>query len=278
MINILTDSCADLSPQLIAKYGINVIRLSVFINNQTYRDGLDITPNQIYLSVNQFGTLPKTSAPAIGEFLDFYTNLPGELIFIGIGSKLSATVQNAALAAEQLTDRKIHVIDSCNLSTGIGLLVLQAAEMARQGCPGDEIVRATLASLPKVHTSFVVDTLEYIYMGGRCSAIQNIVGSLLKIRPIIGVKVDGTLDIKEKSRGTRKKALTTLLDEFKTNLPNINLQRVFITHTGCDGDAEYLKGELNKIAPITELYITTAGATISSHCGPNTIGILYLMK
>ena len=278
MVNILTDSCSDLSPELFDKYGVNVIRLSVFINNRTYSDGLDINPRQIYQSVNEFRVPPKTSAPAIGEFLDFFKKFPGESIFIGIGSKLSATFQNATLAAEQLNDRKVYVVDSCNLSTGIGLLVLQAAEMERQGRSSDEILNATLASVPKIHTSFVVDTLEYIYMGGRCSAIQNIVGSMLKIRPIIEVRKDGTMDIKEKSRGTRKKALTSLLDEFKTNLPQINLHRVFITHSGCDGDAEYLKQELMGIATIEELYITTAGATISSHCGPNTIGILYLLK
>lgn len=278
MVNILTDSCSDLSPELFEKYGVNVIRLSVFINNRTYSDGLDINPRQIYQSVNEFRVLPKTSAPAIGEFLDFFKKFPGESIFIGIGSKLSATFQNATLAAEQLNDRKVYVVDSCNLSTGIGLLVLQAAEMKSQGRSSDEILNATLASVPKIHTSFVVDTLEYIYMGGRCSAIQNIVGSMLKIRPIIEVRTDGTMDIKEKSRGTRKKALTSLLDEFKTNLPQINLHRVFITHSGCDGDAEFLKQELMGIATIEELCITTAGATISSHCGPNTIGILYLLK
>ncbi|HMD88580.1 MAG TPA: DegV family protein [Anaerolineaceae bacterium] len=278
MVNILTDSCSDLSSELFEKYGVNVIRLSVFINNRTYSDGLDINPRQIYQSVNEFRLLPKTSAPAIGEFLDFFKKFPGESIFIGIGSKLSATFQNATLAAEQLNDRKVYVVDSCNLSTGIGLLVLQAAEMESQGRSSDEILNATLASVPKIHTSFVVDTLEYIYMGGRCSAIQNIVGSMLKIRPIIEVRTDGTMDIKEKSRGTRKKALTSLLDEFKTNLPQINLHRVFITHSGCDGDAEYLKQELMGIATIEDLCITTAGATISSHCGPNTIGILYLLK
>jgi len=276
MITILTDSCADLNQALISRFAIHTISLTVFINEKIYHDGIDLSLPELYRQVEISGELPKTSAPSVAEFLTFFQSFPGDLIYTGISSQLSVTYQNAFLAAENLPERNIHVIDSKNLSTGIGLLVLKAADLRDQGLPADEIVKGIQALLPKVHTSFMVDTLEYLYKGGRCSAVENIVGSLLKIRPVLEVKTDGSLGIKEKTRGTRKKALGYLLDGFKAHLPNVDLQRVFVTHSGCDEDGEFLASELRNIAPIQEIYITTAGCTISSHCGPGTIGILYL--
>ena len=278
MTTILTDSCADLNQDLISRFAIHTISLTVFINEKIYHDGIDLSLPELYHQVEASGELPKTSAPSVAEFQTFFQAYPGDLIYTGISSKLSATYQNAFLAAENLPDRHIHVIDSKNLSTGIGLLVLKAADLRDQGVPADEIEKEILALLPKVHTSFMVDTLEYLYKGGRCTAVENIVGSLLKIRPVLEVKADGSLGIKEKTRGTRKKALIYLLDDFKAHLPNIDLQRVFVTHSGCDEDGEFLASELSKIAPIQEIYVTTAGCTISSHCGPGTIGILYLER
>jgi len=149
------------------------------------------------------------------------------LIYVGIGSKLSATFQNAFLASETLPERKIT---------------------------------------------------EYLYKGGRCLTVENIVGSLFKIRPVIEVKPDGNLDVKEKTRGTCKKALTYLLDDFKAHLPDIDLHSVFATHSGCEDDGKFLEGEFRNMAPIEEIYNTTAGCTIASHCGLGTIGILYLEK
>jgi DegV family protein with EDD domain len=278
MINILTDSCSDLSLELLELYRIFVIRLSVFLDNRSFHDGLDIQLETLYELVSKTGQLPKTSAPSIAEINDFYAEIPGDLLFIGISSKLSATVQNALITAQQLTNRNITVIDSQNLSTGIGLLVLKAAELRDLGFSLEQIKEEIEATIPKVRTSFVIDTLDYLYKGGRCSAMESIIGSLLKIRPVIEVKQDGTLGIKDKTRGTRKKALTTMLEGFQANLGQIDLHRVFVTHSGCDEDAEFLVEELKKIAPIENLHITRAGATIASHCGPNTIGVLYLVN
>ncbi len=278
MVHILTDSCSDLSQELIHKFDIAVIPLSVFIAGKTYLDGVDITIEELFDLVNQTGQLPKTSAPSVANFVDFFSQFEEEMIYISIGAKLSATYQSAMLAAESLPDRKIFIINSANLSTGIGLLVCKAAELRDQGLSADEIVHQIMESAGKVRTSFVVDTLDYLYMGGRCSALQNIVGSLLKIRPVIEVRQDGTLGVREKLRGTRKRALEALLEDFKNNLPRIDLHRVFITHSGCESDAIYLKDGLNQLAEIENICITRAGATIASHCGPNTIGILYLTR
>jgi DegV family protein with EDD domain len=277
MINVLTDSCSDLGPELIRQFGIDIIHLSVFINDRTYYDGLDLSPSLLFELVEKSGQMPKTSAPSVAEFMKFFDH-PGESLFLGIGSPLSAAYSNALLASQSLDKADIRIIDSLNLSTGIGLLVLKAAELRDQGCSLSEIEHEIRLSVPKVHTSFVVDTLEYVYKGGRCTAIEMIVGSLLKIRPILEVHPDGTLGIREKKGGSRKKALESLLQDFRDHLTTLDPHRVFVTHTTSDDDAWYLASEIKKMAPIENLHITSAGSTIASHCGPGCIGILYMTR
>jgi DegV family protein with EDD domain len=277
MIRILSDSCCDLSQQILDRYQIETIPLSVFINGKTYLDGPEIDSEFLFQQVQETGQLPKTSAPSLADFGKLFSSSE-ESIYIGLSSKLSATVPNAILAAQSFDSNRIRVIDSLNLSTGIGLLAIRAAELRDQGYSLDEIEKEITSLVPKVSTSMVLDTLEYVYMGGRCSAVQNIIGSLLKIRPVLEVRTDGTLGVREHSHGSRKKSLQSLIDNFKQHLPEIDLSRVFISHTGCPNDAEFLKNELKKIADIKEILITVAGAVISSHCGPKTIGILYLTR
>lgn len=277
MLNICTDSTADLSKELIAKNCLNIIPLTVILDGKAYQDQVDISLTELFQSVEQTGILPRTSAPSIPEFVARF-NGPGDILYIGISSQLSGAYQHSMLAAEMIKNKDIRLIDSLNISTGIGLLALKAAEFRDLGKSLEEIESEIRKTIPKVRTSFTIDTLDYLYLGGRCSAIQNIVSSLLKIRPVIEIRPDGTLGVKEKIRGSRSKALNSMLDAFKNSLIEIDLQRVFITHTGCDEDADYLKAELAKIAPIQEICITTAGCVVASHCGPNTIGIIYLEK
>ncbi|NMB90596.1 MAG: DegV family protein [Chloroflexi bacterium] len=278
MVSILTDSTSDLSPELIEKYHIRVIPLTIILQDQVKKDGIDITSQELFHSVEQTGKLPQTSAPSIAEFVELYNQVPREGIFIGISSRMSATWQNATLAAGQVGDKDIRVIDSSNLSGGIAILVLRAAEMSAQGHSLDEIEAATQALIPKMHTSFIIETLDYLYKGGRCSALQSIASSILKIRPIIEVQSGGTLGVKDKTRGTRKNALNYLVQDFKKNVAAIDPHLVFIVHTGCDEDAAYLQAQLGQITPIDSLYVTNAGSTISTHCGPGTIGIIYQAK
>ena len=251
--------------------------LNVFINNQTFHDGENISIGELFLKVEQTGELPKTSAPSLLEFNSFFSPVDNG-VYIGISSELSATMNVAIQSLKTFPNKDIRLIDSKNLSSGIGLLVLKAAELRDQGLSLDEIEKEIRNTVPKVHTAFVIDTLEYLYKGGRCSAMENIMGSLLHIRPIINVREDGTLGVKEKISGSRKKALNALLADFERNQANIDLHRVFITHSGCEEDAETLLKSLLEMAPIEEICITVAGATIASHCGPAAIGILYLMK
>ncbi|HPC06844.1 MAG TPA: DegV family protein [Anaerolineaceae bacterium] len=278
MVHILTDSVSDLGHELPRKFDIGVIPLSVFVNEQTFIDGGDLTSEMLYAEVGKSGQLPKTAAPSVAEFINFFSSYPEDILFISIGSSLSATNQNAILAVEALPERNIRIIDSKNLSTGIGLLVLAAAEKRNQGAALDEIYDYVMSLIPRVNSSFMIDTLEYLHKGGRCSAMENLMGSLLSIHPIIEVRQDGTLGVRQKLRGTGKKVMDTMIDGFRQNLDRIDLHRVFITHSGGGIDPFYIKQKLEDIAEIEEICITQAGATVSSHCGPKTIGILYIMK
>ncbi len=278
MIQIITDSCADLSPALKERYHIHTVPLSVFLGGQTYLDGEEIGLAELFAGVKQHNQLPKTSAVPQGRFEAAFQELNGDLLVLTISSQLSATYQSAVLASQTFPDRSIRVVDSLNLSTGIGQLALRAAELRDAGNSLTEIAQDLTQTAAKVRTAFIIDTLEYLYMGGRCSAMQNIMGSLLQIRPVIEIRPDGTLGIQSKIRGTRKKALASLVESFQKNLEQIDLHRVFVTHTGCDEDAQSIAAELAALAPIQEICITTAGATVASHCGPNTLGIIYLEK
>ncbi len=276
-LHILTDSTADLGKDLAAEFGVEIIPLTVTLGEQAYLDGLEIDQQKLFDLVAQAGILPKTAAPSVGEFVRFFDR-DGESVFIGISSKLSATIQNARLAAAEKGEGRVRVVDSLNLSTGIGLLALRAAEGRAAGRSAAEIEQDILACVPKVRTSFIIDTMEYLYKGGRCSALQALVGSALKIHPIIEVRPDGTLGVKSKARGSREKGLKMILDDFAADLERLDRHRVFVTHTACPEDADFLKQEIVRLAAPDEVRVTLAGSVISSHCGPRTIGILYMVK
>jgi DegV family protein with EDD domain len=276
MLTITTDSCADLSENIISTYGIKVIPLHVSVNGKDYHDN-ELPISDLFSSVHGTGELPKTAAPSTHEFIKYF-DTADPLLYIGLSSQLSATMQNALFAADQLKKDDLYIIDSLNLSTGIGLLVLKAFDLHKAGFPTEEIIDQIKALRSKVKTAFVIDTMEYLHKGGRCSGLQAVVGSLLQIRPIIHVQTDGTLGVLDKVRGSREKALDALIGKFKNHLPNIDMTRVFVTHTGCIDDANYLVESLHQLAPIEDIFVTQAGATIASHCGPNTIGILYISQ
>jgi DegV family protein with EDD domain len=277
MINILTDSCVDLPPEILQRYKLDLVRLPVTVAGKSYFDGLDIQTSELFELVAENNTLPKTAAPSVGAFLRFFDR-EGTNIYCGIGGKLSAALQNATAAKNELPHRDIRLIDSFTLSAAIGLLVLKAADMRDQGCSADEIVNWITDNRHKARISFVIDTLDYLYKGGRCTAIEHIFGSVLKIHPVIEVKKDGTLGIREKTRGARTKGIDAIISGFQKNLKDINLRRVIITHTCQQSDVDYVTQKVKSMADIEELLTTTAGATIASHCGPNTLGIGYMLK
>ena len=217
MVELFTDSCCDLNAEQIAENRLHVIPLYVHFNDQTYLDGVTITPSQLFDMVKQTGVLPKTSAPSMPTFAAQFAQAD-ESVYVGISSRLSASIQNALLAKTELDKSEIYVVDSLTLSSAIGLLTLKAAQLRDEGRSAEEIVTGISTWVPKTNCSFVIDTLDYLYMGGRCSAMSHLIGSVLKIRPVIGVNSDGTLGVKTKVGGSRKKALNTLLDNFKANV------------------------------------------------------------
>lgn len=277
MVSIFCDSTCDLSPELLKRFSIRVIPLSVFIGGSNYLDGLQINSSKLFQLVAETNEMPKTGAPSIEAYQKAFNQVE-DLVYISISSKLSASYQSSLIALEKSDPQRKIAIDSANLSSGIGLLALKASDLSRDGKTAVEIAEIIRQDIPKVHTSFVIDKLDYLYKGGRCSAVENLAASLLKIRPVIEVKPDGTLGVREKLGGSRKKALLSMVDELLTHRTALDATRVFVTHCACPDDAEFLVQELNQLEIFKEIFITEAGSVIASHCGPKTIGILYVTK
>lgn len=282
-IRILTDSTADLSPELLAANDVRVVPLLVQFGEESYQDGIEINTDQLFQMVAERNQLPKTASGSPAVFRRYFEEATADgskALFIGISAKFSATIQNAQIAASEFPEGRVRVFDSRNLSTGIGLQVLRACDLARQGKSMEEILADLETYQAGVRTSFVIDTMDYLYKGGRCSGMQALVGTLLKIRPIISV-VDGGMIVAAKIRGARKKSLDWMLERFAEDARagRVRPERVFVTHTGTPEDAAYMRDEVRRILPeVQEVIETRAGSVIGSHCGPGTIGILYATK
>ncbi len=276
---IMSDSTCDLSQSIIDEYNIKIVPLYVSFNDETYKDRVNITTEKLYDLVDKKGILPKTSAPSAGVFHEFfkpYIDEGYDIVYIGISSKLSSTLQSAYIAASEFEEGRIQIVDSLNLSTGVGLLVLKAAKFASLGDNSATIAEKVKNIVPKIETAFVIDTMDYLYKGGRCSGIANFVGTILKIKPIIHV-VDGGMIVGAKPRG-RKKAYKLLLDKIYADKDKLDNDFVMVTHSLNYEAAKYLTNEINNNLNIESVYETTAGCVISSHCGKGTIGILYVTK
>ena len=278
-IGIITDCTSDLTKEMYEKYNIEVLPLYVVMKGKTYQDGIDITTEEMYKLVDKYNELPKTSnvSPAKWEeYFKYYLEKYDSIIYYGIGGDLSGTYQNAKIASLEFDSERVFIGDSKNLSTGIGLLILKAAKYRDEGYSAKEIFEKVNELVPRVRTQFAINTLKYLHMGGRCSGVSKILGSALKLKPIIKV-VDGKLEVSKKPIGYVR-ALRTMLDNAYEDLDNMDLDHVFVTHTVADDDAKYLKEELSKVIPSDCLRETNASGVIATHCGPRTIGILYLVK
>ena len=283
MIRIITDSTCDLSKELIEKYNIRVIPLHVsFPGDDTeYLDGVNINSEQLYDLATKLNVLPKTGAVNVVEFIKVFEEelaKGNEIFYVGIGSGLSSTYNNACIVREQFPDSKIVVLDGQNLSTGTGLIVIKAARLVKEGKSLEEIKEICEKAVPLVSAKFCIDRLDYLYKGGRCSGMAMIAAHALKIHPVAKV-INNKLVVYKKPRGKYENAVEVQIDEFMHDLDNIDKSCVFITHSGRMGGIE--KQIYDKISPYLDkenLFITEAGCTISSHCGPKTIGILYILK
>lgn len=280
-IRIVADSTCDLSPELIEKYDITIVPLCIIMDEKSYYDGVDITPDDIFKWADENKTTPKTAATPFDVTQDKFqpfVDAGDDIIFFGISSKMSSTCQVARLVAEQMEYDRIFVIDSENLSTGIGLQILRAAEMAADGRSAEEIVEAIEGARSLVRASFVVDTLTFLARGGRCTAVTAMMATALKFHPLITVK-DGAMGAGKKYRGKMTPVLKAYVEDLTPSLLNADPRRVFLTHSGSDEETiNTVKEELLKLNYFDEILITRAGGVISSHCGPNALGVLFYEK
>ncbi|MGN7476239.1 DegV family protein [Solibacillus silvestris] len=276
MIKITADSTCDLSPELLAKYDISLAPLHVLIEEDDFLDGVDITPKDIFRYVSVENKSCSTAAINTYEYEQFFkpfTETHETIIHISLGSQFSSCYQNATLAAQEL--KQIIVIDSQNLSSGSGLLVVEAAELARQGKSPQEIEARLIALIPEIEASFVIDKMEYLKRGGRCSSIEAFGATLLKIKPSIEV-VNGKMEVGKKYRGNFKGCLEKYIKDRLAGRTDIDTSRIFITHSECsDETVASVKEALSELKQFDDVLITKAGCTISTHCGPNTLGILF---
>lgn len=277
-IKISADSTCDLSPALIQQYHIGITPLYVIRDGQSLVDGVDITPDDIYAHVAAGGSMCSTAAVSVYDYTRFFSQQLEDcdaVVHFHISSDMSACCQNARIAAAELGN--VYPVDSRNLSTGIGALVLEAAELAQQeGMTPQQLVQIIEHRRQQVDVSFVVEQLDYLRKGGRCSGAAALGANLLSLRPCIQVK-DGAMLVGKKYRGAYQKCLLQYVKERLEGHGDIDTRRIFITNSGGFSDEELAQVEAAVLAcqPFAEVLHSRAGSTISCHCGPRTLGIIY---
>ncbi len=280
MIRISADSTVDLSNELLEKYGISIFSLHINLGEDEYNDdGKSICPDDLYAYAERTGELAKTAAGGLVEYEEFFEKMTQDgdtLIHFNISSSLSSSHNNARMAAEDMEN--VYVIDSLNLSTGIGLLVIRAAELAAEGKSAEEIISDIKEKIPCADVSFVIDTLEYLHKGGRCSALAKFGANLLSLKPCIEVR-EGAMGAHKKYKGKISGIIPGYIRDRIVDVDDIITDRIFVTHTKMDDETVAKAVEqVKEMGIFGEVLETTAGCTISTHCGPNTLGVLFLRK
>ena len=280
-IRIVADSTCDLSAEIIEKYGISIVPLCILLDETSYYDGLDITPEEIYEWSDEHKATPKTAAISFDKTLEVlkpFMDDGDDIIFFCISSQMSSTSNVAKLVGDGEDYERLFVIDSQNLSTGIGLQVIRACELAAAGKSAEEIVEEINGARSLVRASFVVDTLTFLARGGRCSAVTALMANTLKLHPQILVK-EGKMGVGKKFRGKTAVAIDAYVEDLMPAIKEADPRRVFITHSGCSEDIiSAVKSKLEALGYFDEILVTQAGGVISSHCGPNTLGVLFYAK
>ena len=285
MVKIIADSTCDLSKELLNEYDITIVPLHIICLDADFLDGKSISPEEIFEWSEANKTTPKTSAVAPSEAMDAIRPIVeagNDVICISISDELSTTGNVMRLTAQMLNEEagreQVKVINSGSLSTGIGLLVIEAAIMAKDGMEAYKIVERIEALVPRVRASFVVDTLTYLHRGGRCSGLAALAGGALKLHPKIVVK-NGKLEVDKKYRGSMKYVLIQYTHEMLDLFMNAKTDRIFITHALCEREIiDAVHEYISELGIFDEILETTAGGVISSHCGPGTLGVLFLEK
>jgi len=280
-IKITGDSSCDLGEELIKKFNFSILPMHITLGDKEYKDARELNQDEFYKFLKTNSTLPRTSASNTEEALEFFkAELSKDggydaLIHFTISSKISSTYQNAVVASQEC-DNKVFVVDSLSLSTGIGVQMLYCADLVAQGLDASEIFEKVVARRDKVQASFVIDKLTYLHKGGRCSSVAKWAAGILKIKPVICLK-DGAMQVDCKLIGKYEKIVPKYVDYILRTYPDIDRKYCFITHTPVDkGLVDVVREQIKtKFDNVIE---TEAGCTIATHCGPNTLGILYYKK
>jgi len=280
-IKLIADSTCDLPAALVQQHGIRIVPLSIILGDKVLKDGIEVTPKELFEFVESGDEMSRTSAVNVDEYMQVYAeerpNCDAIIHFI-ISSDMSSCYQNACIAAEDYDN--IFIIDTRNLSTGMAHLVLDAAALCGENKSADEIHRELLRKLELLDTSFVIDTLTYLHKGGRCSAIAVLASGLLKIRPSIMVK-DGKMAVGQKYRGKLETVLRRYVQDKLSDSEKIDTRRIFVVHTMTEQDrylVEMVKDLVAETLQFDEIIEADAGCSIANHCGPNTLGIMFYRK
>ena len=278
-VKITCDSTCDLSPDLYARYHVSVIPMCVALGDRLCRDGVDVKPEELFNYVNETGKLPTTSAISVGEYADFFRPFVEggfEVVHINLSAELSSSHQNARIAAEEIGN--VHTVDSRSLSTGSGHLVILAAELASAGYDGAYIAKALNEMKDHLDVSFIVQTLDYLHKGGRCSGLARFGANMLKLRPEI-VMENGSLHVGKMYRGSMEKTILDYVRGRLTAEKEVCYDRIFVTHSGVPREiVDKVIALVMELRPFEEVIETVAGSTISCHCGPNCLGVLFFRK
>ncbi len=276
-IKVTATSTCDLPPELLERYQITMVPLYVSFGGNTYKDGLETGPEDIFRHVEDGGQLPSTSAVNIADYQELFAELSPKydsVLHITIGSEFSCCYQNALVAAEEFSN--VYVVDSRNLTVGQGILALEAAMAAQRGDSVEDILKMLDGMTDRVDTTFVVDKLDYLAKGGRCSSVVALGANLLKLKPCINL-VDGKMSVGKKYRGAFDKILPDYVRDQLAG-KNVDLNRIFVVHTRCNPAIPTAICQLVKEYGFREVHTAVAGSTISCHCGPNTLGVIFLRK
>lgn len=279
MVKITADSTIDLSRELLERMDITLAPLHILIDGKDFRDGVDIRPADIFRFVDEEGKSSSTAAVNVFEYEELFGRFAKEfhaVIHICISSEFSCCCQNACIAAERFDN--VYILDSRNLSSGSGHLAFEAARMAAEGLGAGQILRELEELIPRVDASFIIDRLDYLHKGGRCSGLEAFGAKVFSLKPCIEV-ADGQMIVGKKYVGSFASCLDRYVKDRISGNDNIDLRRVFITHCMCSDQAvERVKTALRRYADFQEVYVTEAGCAVSGHCGPNTLGVMCLNK
>lgn len=279
MIKLTTDSTCDLNEEIIKKYDIEVIPVHIVVDEKVYNDNVDIYPRDVFRFVEEENKTCRTAAINVYEYHQFFEPLAKKyetVIHVSLGSGFSSCYQNASLAARGFDN--VHVIDSANLSSGSGFLVYRLAQLIKENASQNEVLKTADDLVNKINGSFVIDTLDYLYKGGRCSGLEMVGTKMLKIKPTIEV-FNGKMRVAGKSRGSFERCVKNYITERLKNIDNIDKKTIFITNAESNDElVEYVTSKIKTDYDFNEIVMCQAGCTISAHCGPTTLGIFYLEK